>query len=302
MSSTANTASAAGTDGVPARNRLSHLARLIGPTTLFTALLYFYGYVSLKAYYSYFGISLSALDLSTTDYLVRTPDALFRPIAVFVLVLVVCYVGHYVLLQRLQSGDSTRARRLAFSGIALAVLLAAVGVLGLYESPRGYWSPLALAAAALLVEYTLWVLTKFGGVSDSLRTFLESGADLRRGLVIALVVVGAFWAVNEIAQDRGADNARLTEASLPLQPQAVVYSAKDLQLPVPDANVEAIAGQNAAYAFRANGLRPLLYANGRWFLLPVGWRHDNGVSVIVLEDKPMEVRVDLAPGSARLGG
>ena len=86
--------------------------------------------------------------------------------------------------------------------------------------------------------------------------------------------------------------------SLSLQPQAVVYSAKDLQLDDgPDVKTELIDGEDSAFAFRYSGLRPLLYANDRWFLLPVGWRQGLGATVIVLHDDPAHVRVDLAPSS-----
>lgn len=291
-------ATAGGDAGSETRpNRLSHLVRLLGPTTLLTGLLYFYGYVSLKAYYSYFGISLSALDLATTDYLVRTPDTLFRPFAALVLVLVGIYVAHFVLVAILDRSGPDRARWIAIGGAVVATLLGALGLYGLYGSPRGYWSPLAFAAAALVAEYSLWIWTQFGAPPGSIRSFLDGGADLRRGLIVALVVVGAFWAVNELAQERGVENARVAEASLVLQPQAVVYSAKDLQLTGSGVNVVRLDGADSVYAYRANGLRPLLYANSRWFLLPVGWQHARGDAVIVLEDKPLEVRVDLAPGA-----
>ena len=72
-------------------------------------------------------------------------------------------------------------------------------------------------------------------------------------------------------------------------------SEKDLHLPGPQVGVTALDGTNSAYSFQYNGLRPLLYANHRWFLLPVGWTHGNGSTVIVLQDDPGHVRVDLAP-------
>jgi hypothetical protein len=80
-----------------------------------------------------------------------------------------------------------------------------------------------------------------------------------------------------------------------LESQAVVYSQNDLHLSGPYVGVAVLSGKNTAYHFRYNGLRPLVYANNRWFLLPVGWTHNNGLTVIVLQDDPDRVRVDLAP-------
>jgi hypothetical protein len=108
-------------------------------------------------------------------------------------------------------------------------------------------------------------------------------------------LIAVFWAVTDIAAERGTATARLVEPTLRIRPQAVVYSEKDLHLPGPEVGVVALSGADSAYAFRYNGQRPLLYANGRWFLLPVGWTHDNGATVIVLEDDPGHLRVDLAP-------
>jgi len=288
---------AEGSSSTAGHSRLSTLAHLFGPTTILTALLYYYGYVSLKAYYSYFGISLSVLDLSPRDYLVRTPDTLFRPIASLMIILVVLFVVHHLLNQGLIRAGPQRARRVAFGIAATGGVLAAIGVVGLYKSPQGLVSPLSLVAAALLLEYSLWVLARYGAPTQQMGGLLYAAVDLRRGLVIALVVIGSFWAVNEIAQRRGTANADATERSLPLQSQAVVYSAKDLQFPGPDVGEKALEDENSAFAFRYNGLRPLLYANDRWFLLPVGWRHDNGATVIVLADNPSNIRVDLAPGT-----
>ncbi len=301
MSATGSEAPAEGPSSGGDRSRLSRLANLFGPTTILPAILYYYGYVSLKSYYSYFGISLSALDLSPTDFLVRTPDTLFRPIASLMIILVVLFLVHNLLDQGLNWARTQLARRVSVGFAVAGGALAAIGFVGLYRSPEGLLSPLSLVAAALLLEYSLWVFARYGAPPPRFDTLLHAAVDLRRGLVIALVVIGAFWTVNELAQTRGTANAELTARSLPLQSQAVVYSAKDLQLPGPDVGEQRLEEENSAFAFRYNGLRPLLYANGRWFLLPVGWRHDNGATVIVLVDNPSNVRVDLAPGT-RLPG
>jgi len=100
--------------------------------------------------------------------------------------------------------------------------------------------------------------------------------------------------VTLVAEERGKEGAELVESGLLFLPQAVVYSDKNLQLPVPSTTATPLAGDNSAYSYRYNGLRQLTYANNRWFLVPVGWRHDNGATVIVLDDDPGHLRVDLA--------
>jgi hypothetical protein len=56
-----------------------------------------------------------------------------------------------------------------------------------------------------------------------------------------------------------------------------------------------IAGADAAFTYRYDGLRPLLHSGGHWFLLPAGWTHGNGATVIILPDTAPSIRVDLAP-------
>lgn len=87
-----------------------------------------------------------------------------------------------------------------------------------------------------------------------------------------------------VAYSRGTERARVLEQSLPLQSQAVMYSDKELQLPGAAIGVTTLSGNATAYRFGYNGLRPLLYSRDRWFLLPVDWTHDGGVTVLVIRD------------------
>jgi hypothetical protein len=274
---------------------VTDIAALVGPVSLLTGVLYYFGYVSAGAFYAYFGVNLSVLDFSTTSYLLRTADAFFRPLATLLIVLVVLLVAHQLLTYGLARADARWARVTAGVLGVIGGLLVAVGVSGLYGRPYGVWSPLALAAAAVVPEYTTWTACRYEILPTRLTTAVQASTRPRQGLGVAVLLLAVFWAVTDIAAARGTATARLVEMTLRLRPQAVVYSEKDLHLPGPEVGVVALTGTDSAYAFRYNGLRPLLYANDRWFLLPVGWTHDNGATVIVLEDDPGRLRVDLAP-------
>jgi hypothetical protein len=275
--------------------RLTSLVRLLGPTTLLSGLLYYYGYVSLRAYYSYFGINLSVLDLPPDAYVRRGPDTLFKPIGYVTTLLVVLVIAHVLLMHRLTTAKPRSVRRTVLVLGAVAILVGGIGLVVFFTADQAVVPPLCLVAAAGLVEYSVWLLRTCGRPAEPVRLALARTEDLRQGLVVAVVVIGAFWAVDGIARNRGETLAVDTEISLVLQPRAVVYSAKDLQLPGPDVTTSPIAGDESAYAFLSNGLRPLLFSNHRWFLLPAGWRHDNGATVIVIKDDTPGVRVDLAP-------
>jgi hypothetical protein len=270
---------------------------LIAPTSVLTGVLYYFGFVSAKAYYAYFGVSLSALDFSTTSYLLRSADTFFKPVATLLLVLSVAFGVHHLLGQVLGRAGPTWAGGVALGLCGISAIAAGVGLLGLYGEARGLWSPLALAASGLLLEYGIWTMSRYADPPASVLALIQAGIGVRRGLIATLVCTAVFWAVTVLAQERGTTNARLFEESLPLKPQAVVYSQKDLKLP--GVRVRVLEGKDSAYRFLYNGLRPLLYANNRWFLLPVGWTRDNGATVIVLQDDPGQIRVDLAPGLLR---
>jgi hypothetical protein len=283
------------------RSRLGHtvieVLAVIGPTSLLTGILYYFGYVSTSAYYFYFGVSLSALDYSTANYLVNSADTLFKPAATLLILLIAGFGVHALLGQALSLLGRHLARYVALSLCGAGAGLAVVGLLGLYGDLDGLTASLSLAASGLLLEYGVWTATQFAALPPRIGALIGSGAQLRRGLIAALAMVALFWAVDDLATARGTANARLFEQSLLLQPQAVVYSKDDLHLPGPGIGVTLLAGKSTAYHFRYNGLRQLLYTHDRWFLLPVGWTHQNGSTVIVLPDDPGRTRVDLAPST-----
>jgi hypothetical protein len=280
------------------RQRLKLSARdvlaIVTPTGLLTGILYYFGYVSTKAYYGYFGVSLSALNLSASSYLISNADTFFKPAATLLIILIGLFVVHYLLVYALKRAGERWARAVALGLCLLAAVFAGIGLFGLYGPSGGLLSAISLAAAGLVLEYGVWLASRYGALSPRI-SGLRTGVNLRRGLIIALVVTAAFWATTDLAYQQGIATASLVQLSLPLQPQAVVYSAEDLHLPVSAYNVTSLGGADTAYHFRYDGLRPLVYAQGRWFLLPVTWTPDNGETVIVLEDDPSRVRVDLAP-------
>ncbi|MCC8243384.1 hypothetical protein [Saccharothrix luteola] len=268
---------------------------LLGPAGAVGALLYYFGYVSAGTFYSYFGVSLSVLDLQPTDYLIISPNLLFRSL-ITVLLVAAAVVTLHLALRAVLARWGRCARWVLLVLVVAVIALAEVGLSGLFGQPRGLVAPLSLAAAGLLVDYGAWLADRYAVLSEGARGVVRSGVVLRRGVLLALVVTAVFWAVTNIAQSRGLEAARLRELSLPLQAQAVVYSRDDLHLSGPGVSATPLTGEASAYRFRYNGLRPLLYANSRWFLLPVGWRREKVATVVVLQEDPERVRVDLAPG------
>jgi hypothetical protein len=266
---------------------------VIGPVTVLTGILVYFGYVSSKSFYEYFGVSLSVLGLPSSEYVLRSPDTLFKPAVTVILVLLLVLLVHQVLMMVLPRTRASTQRAVTLAMLLLALASGALALDGLFREPRGAISGVALGAAGFLVEYTFWTASKLQVLPPKLGDLYSAGLTLRRGLITALVIAAAFWATTNVAYSDGISAARGVEQSLPIQGQAVVYS--NLELQMPRANVKKLIGKDAAYRFRYNHLRVLYYTDHRWFLLPVGWHHDNGLTVVVLSEDPGKVRVDLAP-------
>ena len=189
------------------------------------------------------------------------------------------------------------SRLLAVTGTAAMALLI-LGVAGL-EAPRDVnlppvSPPVALGTGALLAEYTVYFAAAYVSMPPQLADTLQATRPLRRILIAALLLVSAFWATAVVAEQRGNAVAQAIEASLPVQPEAVVYSSQRLQITGPGITETRLSPTDAAFAFRYNGLRPLIHSGGHWFLLPAGWTHSNGATVIILPDTEPGIRVESA--------
>jgi hypothetical protein len=60
-------------------------------------------------------------------------------------------------------------------------------------------------------------------------------------------------------------------------------------------NGQGQGGPDAAYRFRYTGLKLIVRAGGRWFLLPAGWTPGNRGAALLLPDTD-DLRVEFTPG------
>jgi hypothetical protein len=298
--------------GTPPRRQevgqiLETVGRVIAPVTVLTSALYYFGYVREQALFGYFGVDLGSVGFSPADYVLRSAGTVFLPLVLVVMGLLAALVLHRA-LSLVVAGSGMRRRRMTGRLlVVLAVALLGVGVLDLAGrgtvlsvtsaflaggGGNGLWSallpPLALGSGAVLLEYTATVVL----LPRESRPVMAP-TRLRRGLLVILALVAAFWATTDVAVERGESAARTFEVSLPLQPEIVVYSR--LRLQIADATVHRLSQVQAAYHFRYDGLRLLVHQNHVWFLLPAGWTHTNGMRVILLNDAAPDVRIELGP-------
>jgi hypothetical protein len=275
------------------------VTRVVAPASLLTAILYYFGYVRELALFGYFGVDLGSLQFSTTDYLVRSVGTIFLPVGTTLACAALALLLHHLLILTLSRADRKwRRASWAVTGTAAMALLI-LGVAGL-EAPRDVdlppvSPPVALGTGALLAEYTVYLAAAYVSMPPQLADTLQATRPLRRILIAALLLVSAFWATAVVAEQRGNAVAQAIEASLPVQPEAVVYSSQRLQITGPGITETRLSPTDAAFAFRYNGLRPLIHSGGHWFLLPAGWTHSNGATVIILPDTEPGIRVELGP-------
>lgn len=280
---------------------MGFLSNFIAPATLITGLLFYFGYVSSRAFFLYFGIDVDVLDFSNQQFVMRSPGAVFIPVTVILLIAAVAIVGHRVLRRRLRTASPARQRRavavLAGAGVVLllAGLVLAFSYAALASWPYyGFITAVALGTGAALAAYA----------AQTAR--ILSGAAQGRALVVLLVAVmvaGAFWATAAVAEWWGRGQARTLAADLSVLP-AVVLDAKARVSPgTPaitairleqdvDADGAPLPGQ---FGYRYQGLRLLVRGGDYLYLVPDQWSADASTLVIPIDPEAYRVRFRFLP-------
>lgn len=282
------------TTGRAASRLVALVAGVLGPSTLITALAYYFSWRREEAFAGYFGIDASLLGFSTQDYLLRSVDALFAPAATLLLA-AFGVLALYALVGR---------------RVPHVYTVPVAGVVGIAALAAG----LALAAGHPVSTRYIYLQALGLGVGVALVAFglvAWRGTELGRGpsltvvyLAVAIAVTSLFWATAEYADDRGLELARELALDLSVNPNAVLYSKTDLNIDTkaPSSGyaneceiVQLTRNKRSAYGYRYVGLTLLVHAGGRYFLTPeVDWAP--GISIFVIPDDD-NVRVELIRGS-----
>lgn len=91
---------------------------------------------------------------------------------------------------------------------------------------------------------------------ERLLTVLASTRTARRGLLVALALVAVSWVTTTVAEQRGVAAANAIEVSLPIRPQAIVYSRARLQITGPGVTLSRLDASDAAFAYRYSAATP----------------------------------------------
>jgi hypothetical protein len=280
----------AGTDAmlVPAVWRVAGL--LLSQTAVLTALLFYFGWVRSRETYGYFGVDVELLGFSASDYVLRSVNSAFRPLMVLGLLGVAVTVAH----GRVSETGGQRMMPpivLAVGALSVAVGLAGIAV-GNLGGQLGIALPISLTAGFLLIAYAdlLWCRMR-GARPWAARA---PAAHVRTFLLLGLAILGLFWSVSLYAVEVGRERAESLHRQLRSRTRAVVFSKDRLSLAGRGVQlVEQPPGSR--YRHRYSGLYLLAQAQGRYFLLPIGWSKGRD-SVLMIPDTD-DIRLEFTTSS-----
>jgi hypothetical protein len=249
----------------------------VAPATFVTALLFYFGYVSSRAQYAYFGVDVDTIGLSTRDFVMRSPQALLVPVLLLTVLGAVLLAVTRLLNRHPPSGTGLAwIQRTGWTVVGLGALMV-VGYRWLGGWPAyGMVTPLVLTAGLLVLA---WV-------------WQHTGA---RGAAVALAVVAAgvciFWAMATLAEWTGTGVAKRTARNLDELP-AVVLDTKESLVPtdgvVQETRLPKEAGQQ--YTYRYRGFRLLIQAGDRMFLVPDHWTEAGSTYLVPTDDVRVRFR------------
>jgi hypothetical protein len=275
---------------LPSVTRL--LTEIVAPTTLVTGLLFFFGWGHAYWFFHYFGVDSAALGLSRSDYLMRSVDGLFIPLAV-VAALGLAVAWGRLLFERFP----VSVRRPA--GLWAPRIAAAVGVLLVLNGISALFVTTlvnqGLAVAPL--SFTIGIVVLFYLLHRSAATGPGWLAVTEWLAVFVLVGLSLFWAAFDYSAAVGRSRAAQFVDELPGSPEAMVYSESRLNLNAPGVTEVRCSGDpELAYGFRYDGLTLLWQTDDEIVLLPRSWAREDGVAVVIPQDAG--VRLEFRRGDA----
>jgi hypothetical protein len=268
---------------------LSELAKIaIGQFSIATALAFYFGWARTAAYYRFFGLDASMIGLSTADYVLRSVGVLYWPLIGLSLVALLAMITHARLitfLGRFSLRDSMAVLDVAGWGLITSAAVAFVAAVKWQSSWAEPAIPWLITGGACALAYS-WLL----------RSILTNKQAANRFQLLAsagLALGGLFWLAGNYAEYTGSTQAQREAGEISYRTDVAVYSAQQLHLGGRNGIIEDESrGENAAYHYRYINLRLLTYSGGRYYLLPIEWRHDGTVPVIIIGESD-SIRVEI---------
>jgi uncharacterized membrane protein len=285
---------------ISASGSLQAFAAVLAPGTLVCALMYYFGWVRTHSLYAFFGIDADELGLSTTDYVLRSADALWPALVGIVVTVLLFLLAHGVVSHWI--GDARHARRLQRLLVlplgAAGATLSSLGVVRLLTAQRAsIATPLSLALGLGLLAYSRFASRRLLALRDQDRAPRQRSRQLDLavfGLFILLIVLNVFWVTALFAEDLGQGRAERLEAQeFVSQPDVLLYTRDRLHVDARDVDQADLGPAYAPYRFRYDGLKLLVRGNGRLILIPYSWSTSNAFALVLPDGD--DVRIVFAP-------
>ncbi|WP_045878723.1 hypothetical protein [Pseudofrankia sp. DC12] len=256
-------------------------------STVFGAILFYFGWSRSSTTFGYFGIGQDLLDLSFRDYVLRSANATFRPLLTALAVAFAAISLHRWQIRDRQSHPAVWIGVVVAGGLALAA--AALGFFDWYHY-RTNWPmvPLLALCGSILLAYGIWLRERRSPAADDGK---PRGA--LRLLVVAVLTLTSFWTIAGYSQMVGLEAGRDLARNLQHLPAVTVGSATRLDLDGPGVTVQEDPRQEAAYHYSYSGLRLLIRSGGRYFLVPDGWRRGEDQVFIVTDTGDIGIKIGL---------
>lgn len=286
---------------------LPHVLKIVGsivaPSTLLTALLFYFGLLYAIGFFRYFSVNFTVLNLPVQDYLVLSADSSIMPLIYAAGASLLALWLYQLPLETLSAG----ARRIllhvlmpavAIAGLVLVSLAMADAVFGVHVFPATFWEArgLSLSIGVLLLAYSTRlrrILAPQRRLAQVARRVPEAVVVAKWGAVFILLSVGLFWAVGSYAIGVGARSAQGLAADLSALPDVVLYSEKSQSLQSPGIREATCQDPNAAYRFRYEGLKLVPQSGNHYLFLHAGWKPADGVAILI--PRSDAIRLEFGP-------
>ena len=273
---------------------LSLGASVVAPITIISALLFYFGYVSSRAQYKYFGVDVDTIGLSTQDYVMRSPQPLLVPLLVLVVIAVALVAVHLWVTAWLGRARPERARIVTHRALYIGLVILAAGITLIILYPvLADWpyynlvTPIIVAVGAGVVAYSWRLVSRLPPEPDALPSPAGSPALRRMGLVLLCVLVAAtlFWSTATIAQWSGRGLARQDARHLDDLPRVILDTKERLYITDPFIKETALPpSEGQTFHYRYRNLRLLIQGKDRMFLVPDAWSASDSTLVVPLDD------------------
>ncbi|MGH8375792.1 MAG: hypothetical protein ACRER6_11120, partial [Pseudomonas sp.] len=281
---------------------LKIVGSFVAPTTLLTALLFYFGWLYAIGFYRYFGVNWTVLDLPVQDYLILSADGLIVPLIITTGAALLALWAHQLRPETLAPGDRRIMIRVLLPFTAIAAL-SMVGVV-IADGVGGPLFPafleargLSLSIGVLLLAYAARLRRLHIAQQQPARPPRLRPAEMvvaEWGALFILVSVGLFWAVGSYALVVGEGRAGQIANSMPWIADAVVYSEKSLSLQAPGVREVACQNPDAAYRFRYEGLKLVPQSGDHYLFLPAGWTPANGAAIVLPRSETLRLEFSAA--------